>query len=82
MTDDIWRRPEIQSPCVKVCVIKPEAGICIGCHRTVDEIARWSRMTADERRAVVDDLPNRGERLTRRAGGRSGRLQRRDKARD
>lgn len=76
MTDEVWRRPEIQSPCVKVCVVKPDAGICIGCHRTVDEIARWSRMTPDERRAVMEELPNRGHLLTRRAGGRSGRLSR------
>ncbi len=76
MTDEIWQRAEIQSPCVKVCVVKPEAGICIGCHRTVDEIARWSRMTAEERREVMDALPTRARLLTRRAGGRSGRLSR------
>ena len=77
MSDEVWRREEVQSPCIKVCVVKPEAGICIGCHRTVDEIARWSRMTPDQRRAVMDDLPGRAGRLTRRSGGRNGRLSRR-----
>jgi predicted Fe-S protein YdhL (DUF1289 family) len=77
MTDEVWRRPEIESPCVKICVVHPEAGICVGCHRTTDEIARWSRMTPEERRAIMAELPGRGARLTRRAGGRAGRLARR-----
>jgi uncharacterized protein len=77
MSDEVWRRAEIESPCVKVCVVHPEARICIGCHRTTDEIARWTRMTPAERRAVIEALPERGAALTRRAGGRAGRLRRR-----
>jgi predicted Fe-S protein YdhL (DUF1289 family) len=77
MTDEVWKRDEIESPCVKICVLHPEARICIGCHRTADEIARWSAMTAAERRAVMAELPNRAPLLARRAGGRSGRLSRR-----
>lgn len=77
MTDDIWKRDEIESPCVKICVLHPEVRICIGCHRTPDEIARWSAMTPAERRAVIAELPNRAPLLARRAGGRSGRLSRR-----
>lgn len=77
MNDEIWKRAEIDSPCVKICVVHPEARICIGCHRTPDEIARWSRMTPDERRAIMAELSNRAPLLTRRAGGRSGRLSRR-----
>jgi predicted Fe-S protein YdhL (DUF1289 family) len=77
MTDEVWRRAEIESPCVKVCVVHPEAGICVGCHRTADEIARWTAMTAAERRTVMAALAERGELLRRRAGGRAGRLRRR-----
>lgn len=76
MTDEIWKRPEVESPCVKVCVVHPEARICIGCHRTTDEIARWSGMSAEERRSVMEALPTRGTSMTRRAGGRRGRLAR------
>jgi uncharacterized protein len=75
--DEVWRRAEIESPCVKICVVHPEAGICVGCHRTTDEIARWTRMTSAERRAVMEALPGRGAALARRAGGRAGRLRRR-----
>ncbi len=55
----------VTSPCIKVCVVHPEARICIGCHRTLDEIAGWTRMTEAERAAVVADLPGRAARLAR-----------------
>lgn len=71
--DEIWKRDEIESPCVKICVIHPEARICVGCHRSIDEIGRWSRMTPQERRAVMDELPGRAGQLARRRGGRLGR---------
>lgn len=41
----------IPSPCVKVCRVAD--GVCVGCGRTLDEIRRWTRMTDDERAAVV-----------------------------
>ena len=74
MTDPIWKRDEIESPCVRVCLIHPEARLCVGCYRTTDEIARWSRMTPEERRTVMVDLPARAPRLTRRRGGRAARI--------
>ncbi|MEM8752174.1 MAG: DUF1289 domain-containing protein [Pseudomonadota bacterium] len=75
MDDAVWRRDEIESPCVKICMIHPTAKICVGCHRTGDEIAAWSRMTPDERRGVMAELPDREAALTRRP--RSGRAARR-----
>jgi len=42
----------ISSPCVNVCALD-ENDICIGCHRSVEEITRWSGMTDDERRQVM-----------------------------
>ena len=74
MSDDVWRRVEIESPCVKICLIHPEARICIGCLRSADEIASWSRMTPEARREVMDALPGRSGLLARRRGGRAGRL--------
>ncbi|GIX12905.1 MAG: hypothetical protein KatS3mg118_0864 [Paracoccaceae bacterium] len=72
MSDSIWFRREIESPCVKVCVIHPQARICVGCHRTADEIAAWSRMTAEERRRIMAELPGRCEAL-RAAANRPSR---------
>ena len=75
MSDEVWHRAEIESPCVKICLIHPEARICIGCLRSADEIASWSRMTPEARRAVMDALPTRTGLLARRRGGRAGRLE-------
>lgn len=75
MKDEIWKRDEIESPCTKVCVIHPEARICVGCHRSMDEIAGWSRMDAEARREIMAALPDRAPLLRKRRGGRKGRLQ-------
>jgi hypothetical protein len=66
-----WQRDEPQSPCVRICVMHPTEGLCLGCLRTLREIAAWSQMSADDRRAVLAELPARAPRLRRRRGGRS-----------
>ncbi len=78
MKDQIWKRDEVKSPCVKICVIHPDAEICTGCLRTMDEIAAWSRLAPDERKAVLTDLPSRRALLKQRRGGRNARLKRRN----
>ena len=77
MTDKIWKRDEPQSPCIKVCVIHPQERLCTGCLRTIDEIAAWGRLSPDERRAIMAELPSRKPRLQTRRGGRAARLDRR-----
>jgi predicted Fe-S protein YdhL (DUF1289 family) len=74
--DEVWTRDEIQSPCVKLCVVHPEERICVGCLRSIDEIATWSRLSHEARAAVMADLPARAPRLAKRRGGRMGRLDR------
>ncbi|NVO22754.1 DUF1289 domain-containing protein [Donghicola sp. C2-DW-16] len=76
MTDDIWKRDEIESPCIKICVIHPETRLCTGCLRTIDEITAWSRMTPDLRRKVMGELPSREAQHKQRRGGREARLKR------
>ena len=73
MSDELWRRKEIESPCVQICLIHPEAGICLGCHRTREEIATWSRMADKDRREIMEMLPERKSMLPGRRGGRKGR---------
>ena len=63
----------IATPCVKVCVIEPQSRLCIGCLRTLDEIAAWGRMGDDDRRKVMAALPSRAGLLARRRGGRAVR---------
>ncbi|ETX14335.1 hypothetical protein OCH239_03310 [Roseivivax halodurans JCM 10272] len=64
---------EIESPCTKICQIHPEARLCVGCLRTIDEITGWARMTPEDRRRIMDELPERAPQLARRRGGASGR---------
>ena len=73
MSDEIWRRDEIESPCIKVCVIHPEARLCTGCLRTIDEITAWSRLSPEARREIMAALPSRAGLLARRRGGRAAR---------
>lgn len=74
MTDDVWKRDEIDSPCIKICVVHPASRLCTGCLRSIDEIGAWSRMSAEQRQAIMAELPGRAGLITRRRGGRAGRL--------
>lgn len=76
MNDTVWQRDEIESPCIKICVIHPETRLCTGCLRSIDEIGAWSRLTPDARRAVMDELPARADQFKVRRGGRAARLKR------
>lgn len=49
----------IESPCVKVCTLDARSGLCLGCGRTIDEIARWTAMSATERARVTRELSAR-----------------------
>ena len=69
MTDEVWKRDEVDSPCVKICIIQPESRLCIGCRRSIDEISRWSRMTPEERGEIKAVLPDRKLSPARRSGG-------------
>lgn len=76
MNDQIWKRNEVQSPCIQICVVHPEERICTGCYRTIDEITQWSKMSPEDRTRIMDELPERAPRLTKRRGGRAARLSR------
>ena len=73
-TDDIWVRNEVESPCIKICVIHAESRLCTGCLRSIDEIGAWSRMTPEARSSVMAELPNRAGQITKRRGGRAARV--------
>ncbi|WP_375396543.1 DUF1289 domain-containing protein [uncultured Sphingomonas sp.] len=47
----------IDSPCINICRIDDRR--CTGCRRSLDEIARWTTMTATERSAIMAALPTR-----------------------
>lgn len=49
----------VASPCNNVCRIDEASGWCLGCQRTLGEIAAWGASSDDERRAVLAELPAR-----------------------
>ena len=53
----------VRSPCVKVCVMDPARGVCLGCCRSLDEIARWSGMSNAERETIMEELRSRRKAL-------------------
>jgi predicted Fe-S protein YdhL (DUF1289 family) len=41
----------------------PQRHVCMGCARTLDEIARWGVLGDEQRAAIMGELPMRRERL-------------------
>ena len=49
----------IETPCEKLCILDDASGLCRGCGRSLDEIARWSAYSDAERARVTAELPRR-----------------------
>ena len=47
------------SPCNSICKIDPASGRCLGCKRTLEEIADWPMLRAAQKRAVLERLEGR-----------------------
>ena len=55
--------PPIATPCVKVCVVDGESGLCLGCLRTLGEVAAWTGYSDAERAEIMAQLPARRGRI-------------------
>jgi predicted Fe-S protein YdhL (DUF1289 family) len=53
------RLRNVPSPCLSVCVMDEASGLCRGCWRTLDEIAAWSTLRDDDKRAVWGHIAQR-----------------------
>ncbi|WP_373258218.1 DUF1289 domain-containing protein [Brevundimonas sp.] len=53
----------IATPCVQVCVVDGASSLCLGCYRTLSEIAGWSELTDAERAAIMAELPEREQEV-------------------
>jgi uncharacterized protein len=60
--------PEVESPCVKICLYEPGLGLCLGCGRTLEEIAGWAAMSGAERRRIRAGLAARLAGLRKEPG--------------
>ncbi|BBK33914.1 hypothetical protein EDC65_3750 [Stella humosa] len=50
---------DIPSPCVGICRLDADSGLCQGCHRTIAEISAWPRLDAPARLALLDEIARR-----------------------
>ncbi|HEY1427522.1 MAG TPA: DUF1289 domain-containing protein [Caulobacteraceae bacterium] len=55
--------PPIETPCVNICVVDGESGLCLGCHRTLAEVAAWTRFSDAERSEIMAALAARRGRI-------------------
>jgi len=49
----------IESRCNRICVVHPSLRLCIGCGRSLDEIAHWIELSQAERTRIMAQLPAR-----------------------
>lgn len=50
---------ERESPCVNLCKLDPLTQLCVGCYRTIEEIAGWTDYSDEEKAAIRNALPAR-----------------------
>lgn len=53
----------IATPCVQVCIVDGPSGLCLGCYRTLTEIAGWRGLSDTQRETVMAELPGRAGRI-------------------
>lgn len=49
----------VRSPCIKVCELDPENGLCHGCRRTRDERDWWIAYSDQQQREVLQRCEQR-----------------------
>jgi predicted Fe-S protein YdhL (DUF1289 family) len=49
----------VPSPCVSICKMSESSGLCLGCYRTLDEIASWSRLDDPAKRVIWTHIEQR-----------------------
>ncbi|MFZ9297530.1 MAG: DUF1289 domain-containing protein [Hylemonella sp.] len=49
----------VPSPCMSVCIMGQDSGLCTGCWRTLDEIAAWSTLSEAGKRSIWAQIARR-----------------------
>ncbi|MEH6757603.1 MAG: DUF1289 domain-containing protein [Parasphingorhabdus sp.] len=53
----------MESPCNNICVIDRPSGLCVGCGRSLSEIAEWASAPPGRKRQILSVLPARMREL-------------------
>ena len=53
----------VASPCISVCRMDADTALCVGCLRTIEEIATWGALDDDARKSVLADVARRRARI-------------------
>ena len=57
--DPLTHSGPLPSPCIGVCVMDAQSGLCTGCLRTIDEIADWGMAPEERKRQIWIALESR-----------------------
>lgn len=49
----------IESPCINVCKLDENTGLCAGCMRSIEEIRAWREATPEEKLSIREAAENR-----------------------
>jgi predicted Fe-S protein YdhL (DUF1289 family) len=49
----------VPSPCISLCKMSPQTGLCEGCLRTIDEIVAWGGASDEFKRTVWGEIRRR-----------------------
>ena len=58
----------VPSPCISICRMDPQSGLCEGCYRTIEEIVAWGGASEEYKRSVWVEIRKR-EQAAFDAGG-------------
>ena len=61
----------VSSPCINVCKMDPQSGLCQGCLRTLDEIAAWGRADDTARLRILTAVAGRRQQQAPQGGQHS-----------
>lgn len=54
----------MESPCKLICEIDLKSGLCVGCGRSREEVAMWTRYTDAQRAFIMTELKGRLQKLS------------------
>jgi predicted Fe-S protein YdhL (DUF1289 family) len=57
------RVQDIPSPCVNVCTLDRRLGLCLGCRRSLQEIADWLEMSPEQKLQTLERVAQRKRSL-------------------